>query len=113
MLIQDSGFRTKMLPRDLLHRRAEGSFANMQTIHFKGKNEVCELSSTHCLETSRPKQEERRVAEACKSTNITFGEIPLISGGLSRAGPGKILLRCLITRSASQSVAGLLSSVRE
>lgn len=49
------------------------------------------------MEIHRPKQEWRE-AKVCISTNITSGQIPVISRGLSRVGPGKISLQSLITQ---------------
>lgn len=40
------------------------------------------------MEVPSPKQE-WKVAGACKPTNTPPGEVPVISRGLSRAGPGK------------------------
>lgn len=112
-LFKIADLEQKLFPETCYTAELRGVLQTCKQFALKGKNGVCEFSSTHCLEIHRPKQEEWRVVEACKSTNITFGKIPVISRGLSRAGPGKILLQCLITRSASQAVAGLLGIVRE
>lgn len=90
-LFKIADLEENLFPETCYTVEPRGALQTCKQFTLKGKNGACEFSSIHCLEIHRPKQEWRAV-EVCKSTNITFGKIPVISRGLSRGGPGRILL---------------------